>query len=127
MANEAEKDERPRQSGPGPLPVMLLPMSPVNMVADVVAIHSNAMGPNMVTSAACAPGATAIGAARELLNSGRCDIVIAGGTEAAITPLLVSGFARMGILSTRHDDPAAASRRSPPTVMASSWPRGPTC
>jgi 3-oxoacyl-[acyl-carrier-protein] synthase II len=106
----AEQGEKLRRGGPGSVSAMFLPMSLVNMVAGVVAIHCNAMGPNMVTSTACASGATAIGVARDLLNSGRCDIVIAGGTEAATTPLLVSGFARMKTLSTRNDDPAAASR-----------------
>lgn len=106
----AEQGEKLRIGGPGSVSAMLLPMSLVNMVSGVVAIHCSAMGPNMVTSTACASGSTAIGVARELLNSGRCDIVIAGGAEAGTTPLFVSGFARMKALSTRNDDPAAASR-----------------
>jgi 3-oxoacyl-[acyl-carrier-protein] synthase II len=82
----------------------------VNMVAGVISIQCQATGPNMVVSTACASGATAIGVARDLLLSDRCDVVIAGGTEAATTPLFVSGFARMNTLSRRNEDPAGASR-----------------
>jgi 3-oxoacyl-[acyl-carrier-protein] synthase II len=63
-----------------------------------------------VVATACASGATAIGTARDLLERDRCDVVITGGSDAMLTPLIVAGFARMGALSARHDDPAAASR-----------------
>jgi 3-oxoacyl-[acyl-carrier-protein] synthase II len=89
---------------------MLIPMMGVNMVAGYIAIDSGAQGPNLVTTTACASGTTAIGTARDLLRTGRCDIVIAGGAEAGLTRPILAGFARMGALSGRVDDPAAASR-----------------
>lgn len=89
---------------------MLIPMLIPNMVAGHVAMEFGATGPNLVTATACASGATAIGTARDLLRSGACDIVITGGTEAGMTPLSVAGFAQMQALSSRCDDPAAASR-----------------
>ena len=89
---------------------MFLPASLVNMSAGEVARHIGARGPNLVTSAACASGAMAVGIARLLLAADTCDIVVAGGTEACVTPLYISGFARMGALSRRREEPAAASR-----------------
>ncbi|WP_413754975.1 beta-ketoacyl-[acyl-carrier-protein] synthase family protein [Streptomyces sp. MMBL 11-3] len=88
----------------------LLPMQLPNMLAGQVAMEFGATGPNLVVSTACASGTTAIGVARDLLALGRCDIVLAGGSEAMITPLMVGGFARMGALSERTDEPQAASR-----------------
>jgi 3-oxoacyl-[acyl-carrier-protein] synthase II len=89
---------------------LLIPMLVPNMVAGQLAMEFGALGPNLVTATACASGATAIGVARDLLRSGACDIAITGGTEAGLTPLSIAGFAQMGALSTRNDDPAAASR-----------------
>src|SRR5205814_8631931 len=76
-----------------------MPMSLPNMAAAQVALALRARGPSMGVSTACAAGATAIGIARTLLLSGVCDVVLAGGTEAVLTPLYVSAFARMGVLS----------------------------
>jgi beta-ketoacyl-acyl-carrier-protein synthase II len=89
---------------------MLIPMLVPNMVAGQLAMDLGALGPNLVTATACASGATAIGTARDLLRSGACDIVLTGGTESGLTPLSIAGFAQMGALSTRTDDPATASR-----------------
>ncbi|WP_405017545.1 beta-ketoacyl-[acyl-carrier-protein] synthase family protein [Kitasatospora sp. NBC_00070] len=89
---------------------LLLPMQLPNMLAGQTAIEFGATGPNLVVATACASGATAIGTARDLLLLDRCDIVIAGGSEAMITPLVMAGFAQMGALSRRQDDPAGASR-----------------
>src|SRR5262245_17178013 len=89
---------------------MLIPMMGINMVAGYIAIDCGAQGPNMVTTTACASGSTAIGTARELLRTGRCDIVIAGGAEAGLTRPVLAGFTRMGALSGRIDDPSTASR-----------------
>lgn len=96
--------------GPGKVSPLLIPMLVPNMVAGQLAMDLQALGPNLVTATACASGATAIGVARDLLRSGACDIVLAGGTEAGLTPLAIAGFAQMGALSTRTDDPQAASR-----------------
>ncbi|WEP00550.1 beta-ketoacyl-[acyl-carrier-protein] synthase family protein (plasmid) [Streptomyces sp. FXJ1.172] len=106
----AVQNDKFHDSGPDAVSAMFLPMSLVNMVAGVLSIHCNATGPNLLVSTACASGSTAIGVACELLLRDQCDIVIAGGAEAAITPLYVSGFARMGTLSRRNDDPTGASR-----------------
>lgn len=89
---------------------MLIPMMGVNMVAGYIAIDSGAQGPNLVTTTACASGTTAIGTARDLLRSGRVDVVIAGGAEAGLTRPILAGFSRMGALSGRVDDPSQASR-----------------
>ncbi|MFP8885485.1 MULTISPECIES: beta-ketoacyl-[acyl-carrier-protein] synthase family protein [Streptomyces] len=89
---------------------LLLPMQLPNMLAGQTAIEFGATGPNLVVATACASGATAIGTARDLLALHRCDAVLAGGSEAMITPLVMAGFAQMGALSRREDDPAAASR-----------------
>ncbi|MEU1662126.1 beta-ketoacyl-[acyl-carrier-protein] synthase family protein [Streptomyces sparsogenes] len=89
---------------------LLLPMQLPNMLAGQTAIEFGATGPNLVVATACASGASAIGTARDLLALGRCDIVVTGGSEAMITPLVMAGFARMGALSRRDGDPATASR-----------------
>ncbi|MFL4909704.1 beta-ketoacyl-[acyl-carrier-protein] synthase family protein [Streptomyces sp. MMS24-I2-30] len=86
------------------------PMALVNMVSGRMAIEYGATGPNLVTATACASGATAIGVARDLLLSGACDVVLAGGTEAAVTPTFVTGFARMGALYSGTLPPEQASR-----------------
>ncbi len=88
----------------------LIPRMIPNMAAGHVAMDFAAHGPNLCTATACASGATAIGTALDMLRLGRCDIVLAGGTEAGITPLSISGFANMTALSNRVDDPAHASR-----------------
>ena len=98
------------ERGPERVSPMLIPMLIPNMVAGHVAIEFGAKGPNLVTATACTSGATAIGVARDLLRSGACDMVITGGTEAAVTPLSIAGFAQMHALSSRLDDPAGASR-----------------
>ncbi|MBB1253525.1 beta-ketoacyl-[acyl-carrier-protein] synthase family protein [Streptomyces alkaliterrae] len=89
---------------------LLLPMQLPNMLAGQLAIEYGCTGPNLVVATACASGASAIGTARDLLAADRCDVVLTGGSEAMLTPLLMSGFAQMGALSRRQDDPAAASR-----------------
>jgi 3-oxoacyl-[acyl-carrier-protein] synthase II len=89
---------------------LLIPMAGVSMVAGHVAIDCGATGPNLVTVTACASGSTAIGTARDLLRSGRCDVVLTGGTEASLTPTVMATFAKANALSRRSDDPAAASR-----------------
>jgi 3-oxoacyl-[acyl-carrier-protein] synthase II len=101
---------RLREHGPGMVSPLLIPMAGVNMTAGHVAAAHGARGPNFAPATACASGATALGAARDLLRAGLCDVVIAGGTEAPITPLVAASFAKMGALSGRTDDPGTASR-----------------
>ncbi|MFF4652768.1 beta-ketoacyl-[acyl-carrier-protein] synthase family protein [Streptomyces sp. NPDC001380] len=96
----------------GPLKVspLLIPMLSVNMSAGYVAMEFGARGPSLVTATACASGTTAVGVARDLLRSGACDVVVAGGTEACLVPSIITGFSQMGALSRRRDRPEAASR-----------------
>ncbi|MEU5832548.1 beta-ketoacyl-[acyl-carrier-protein] synthase family protein [Streptomyces diacarni] len=98
------------ENGPASVSALLLPMLVPNMVAGHLAIDLHATGPNFVTATACASGGTAIGTAASLLRDGSCDVVLAGGTEANVTPLMVTGFNQMGALSRRVDEPEAASR-----------------
>jgi 3-oxoacyl-[acyl-carrier-protein] synthase II len=96
--------------GPRKVSPLMIPMCMVNMVAGYVAIDIGAKGPCHVTASACASGATAIGTARDLLRTGACDVVVAGGSESALTPLAIAGLSKMGALSKRADEPARASR-----------------
>jgi len=96
--------------GPESVSALLIPMIIPNMVAGHLSIEFHATGPSFVTATACASGATAIGCAQELLSDGRCDVVIAGGSEAGVNPLIVTGFAQMGALSRRVAEPGTASR-----------------
>jgi 3-oxoacyl-[acyl-carrier-protein] synthase II len=87
---------------------LTLPMGLLNMAAGQVAIELGARGPCLAPCTACASGASAIGIARDILRAGGADIVIAGGTEAAITPFYVSAFARMRALSRRSEAETAS-------------------
>lgn len=98
------------EKGPRNVSPLLIPRFMVNMAAAQVAIDLGARGPSLVTATACASGATAVGTARELLRSGACDVVLAGGTESALTPLVMAGLGRMGALSGRGREPERASR-----------------
>src|SRR5262249_4925980 len=85
---------------------MLMPKAP----AGVVAMRLAWTGPNLCVAPACSAGAHAIGEGVRLIRDGTADAVMAGGTEAAVTPLTIAAFARMGALSTRNDEPERASR-----------------
>ncbi|GAB3469392.1 beta-ketoacyl-[acyl-carrier-protein] synthase family protein [Actinophytocola sediminis] len=99
-----------RDNGPDAVTPLLIPLIGQGSPPGGIAIEFNAMGPSWSVGAACASGSLAIGSARELLRLGLCDVVIAGGVESALSPTVVTGFARMGALSTRCADPGAASR-----------------
>ena len=92
------------------VPPTLVPKMLPNMPAAEVSMALGARGVSLGVSSACASSANAVELGRDLLASGSCDVVIAGGSDAAVTPLISSGFHRMGALSGRRDDPAAASR-----------------
>ncbi|MDH6122335.1 3-oxoacyl-(acyl-carrier-protein) synthase [Kitasatospora sp. GAS204A] len=98
------------ERGPGRISPLLISMIGPSTPASEIAMACGAHGPALATGTACASGATAIAVARDLLTTGQCDIVLAGGTEACTTPLITTGFAQLGALSTRRDDPATASR-----------------
>ncbi len=82
----------------------------VNMASGQVSIRYGAKGPNQAACTACATGTHAIGDAREIIKRNDADVMIAGGCEGVIAPLCVGGFSAMRALSTRNDDPPAASR-----------------
>lgn len=96
--------------GPARVSPLLLPMQLPNMLAGQTALEFGALGPNLVVATACASGASAVGTARDLLALHRCDVVLTGGSEAMLTPLVMAGFAQMGALSRWEGDPGAASR-----------------
>lgn len=96
--------------GPRKVSPFFIPASIVNLAAGHVSIKYGAKGPNEATATACTTSAHAIGDAYRIIQRGDADAMIAGGSEAAITPLGVSGFANMKALSTRNEDPTKASR-----------------
>lgn len=98
------------KGGPRRVSPFMVPRLMPNAAAAAVAMKFKLFGPNYAPTSACATGAHAIGEAYRNLQAGSADMMIAGGTEAALTPLSVSAFARMGALSRRNDDPEAASR-----------------
>jgi 3-oxoacyl-[acyl-carrier-protein] synthase II len=98
------------QGGPRRISPFFIPASIVNLASGFVSIRSGAKGPNSATCTACSSSAHAIGDSFRLIARCEADVMICGGTEAAITPMGVGGFAAMRALSTRNDAPEKASR-----------------
>ena len=98
------------QKGPGRVSPFFIPMMIVDMAAGQVSIQFGLKGPNFATVSACASGAHAIGEALRLLRAGDADVILAGGSEATITPMALAGFGNARALSTRNDEPQRASR-----------------
>lgn len=96
--------------GPGRVSPSLVPMMISNMAAAQISIRYQALGPTMSPVTACSIGNTAIGEAFRLIRSGEADVMIAGGTEAAIHPLALASFGNATALSQRNDEPERASR-----------------
>ncbi len=96
--------------GPRRISPFFIPASIINLAAGHVSIKFGAKGPNLATCTACTASAHAIGESFEIIRRGDATVMIAGGSEAAITPMSVGGFAAMRALSTRNDDPSTASR-----------------
>ncbi len=96
--------------GPRRISPFFIPASIINLAAGQISIRFGAKGPNLATCTACTASAHAIGEAFEIIRRGDATVMIAGGSEAAITPMGVGGFAAMRALSVRNDDPARASR-----------------
>ncbi|MFW9258527.1 beta-ketoacyl-[acyl-carrier-protein] synthase II [Nostoc sp. KVJ20] len=96
--------------GPDRCSPFMIPMMIANMAAGLTAIHTGAKGPNSCPVTACAAGSNAIGDAFRLIQGGYAQAMICGGTEAAVTPLSVAGFAACKALSFSNDDPTKACR-----------------
>ena len=98
------------QGGPRKISPFFIPAAIINLAAGQVSIRYGARGPNEATATACTTSAHSIGDAYRIIERGDADVMIAGGSEAAITPMGIGGFAAMRALSTRNDDPAHACR-----------------
>jgi 3-oxoacyl-[acyl-carrier-protein] synthase II len=98
------------QGGPRKISPFFIPAAIVNMAAGQLSIRYGAKGPISATATACATSANSIGDSVRMIMHGDADVMIAGGSEAAVTPLSVGGFASMRALSTRNDEPTKASR-----------------
>jgi 3-oxoacyl-[acyl-carrier-protein] synthase II len=98
------------KGGPRKVSPFFIPAAIANLASGWVSIRTGAKGPNSCTATACTSSAHALGDSFRIIQRGEADAMIAGGSEAAITPLGVGGFAAMRALSTRNDDPARASR-----------------
>jgi 3-oxoacyl-[acyl-carrier-protein] synthase II len=98
------------EGGPRKISPFFIPSAIINLAAGQVSIRFGARGPNSATCTACSASAHAIGDAYEIILRGAADVMIAGGSEAAITPMGIGGFGALRALSTRNSDPARASR-----------------
>ncbi|MCC2639881.1 MAG: fabF2 [Nitrospira sp.] len=99
-----------KEKGPGRVSPFFIPMTIINLASGQVAIRLGAKGPNSCAVTACATGNHCIGDAYRLIQRGDADVMIAGGAEAAVTPLGVAGFASAKALSFRNNEPTKASR-----------------
>ncbi|MGH9840052.1 MAG: beta-ketoacyl-ACP synthase II [Blastocatellia bacterium] len=98
------------EGGPDRISPFFIPAAIVNLASGHVSINTGAKGPNSATATACSSGAHAIGDSFKIIQRGEAMAMICGGSEGAITPMSVGGFAAMRALSTRNDDPQRASR-----------------
>lgn len=99
-----------KQNGPRRVSPFFIPMMIGNMAPGMISILFGAKGPNLSLATACAAGAHAVGESFKLIQHGRVDAMITGGTEAVIAPSCIAGFNAMKALSTRNDEPERASR-----------------
>jgi 3-oxoacyl-[acyl-carrier-protein] synthase II len=105
-----EQHSKLYERGPSRVSPFMIPKLIVNAASGNVSIHWKLRGPNSAVATACATGTNAIGDAFRLIQHDNADVMLAGGSEAAITPMCLSGFARMNALSTRNNEPEKASR-----------------
>jgi 3-oxoacyl-[acyl-carrier-protein] synthase II len=96
--------------GPGKISPFFIPAAIINLASGHVSIRYGAQGPNSATATACSASAHAIGDAYKIIQRCDAEVMIAGGSEAAVTPMGIGGFAAMRALSTRNDEPQRASR-----------------
>jgi 3-oxoacyl-[acyl-carrier-protein] synthase II len=98
------------EGGPGRISPFFIPAAIINLASGVISIRYGARGPNSATATACSASAHAVGDSFRLIQRGDAQVMLCGGTEAAITPMGIGGFAAMKALSTRNDEPKRASR-----------------
>ena len=98
------------QGGPGRISPFFIPAAIINLASGAISIRYGARGPNSATATACSASAHAVGDSARLIERGDAEVMICGGTEAAITPMGIGGFAAMKALSTRNEQPGCASR-----------------
>jgi 3-oxoacyl-[acyl-carrier-protein] synthase II len=98
------------QGGPGRISPFFIPAAIINLASGHISIRYGAKGPNSATATACSASAHAVGDSFRMIQHGDAEVMICGGSEAAITPMGVGGFAAMKALSTRNDEPERASR-----------------
>lgn len=98
------------EKGPGRISPFFVPMMIANMASGQASITYGLQGPNSCVVTACATGTNSIGDAFKVIQRGDADVMVAGGTEAAVSPAAVAGFCSMKALSTRNDEPTKASR-----------------
>ena len=98
---------------------MLVPMMMANATAALIGMKLGWTGPNFCVATACAAGTHAMGEGARLIREGSADVVLAGGSEAAVTPIAIAAFARMGALSGRPRPPSWRPGRSTSTATAS--------
>ncbi len=98
------------ERGPSRVSPFMVPMMLPDTPAGMIAIHLGVRGPNLAVVTACATGTNAIGEAAAMIQRGQADVVLAGGTEAALIPVSIAGMSVMGALSTRNEEPERASR-----------------
>jgi 3-oxoacyl-[acyl-carrier-protein] synthase II len=110
IATLLDQNEIMLERGPDRVSPFLVPMMISDSAAGMLAIRLGVRGPNMALATACASGNNAIGEALEMIRRGTVDVMIAGGSEAAIVPVAMAGLNVMTALSTRNEDPQTASR-----------------
>jgi 3-oxoacyl-[acyl-carrier-protein] synthase II len=110
IATFEEQHRKLIESGPGRVSPFFVPMFIPDISAGLISMRWGLRGPNYATVSACASSAHAIGNAALHIGSGQCDLAIAGGAEATITPMTFAGFSSMKAMSTRNADPSGASR-----------------
>ena len=98
------------EGGPGRISPFFIPAAIINLASGVISIRYGARGPNSATATACSASAHAVGDSFRIIERGDAEVMICGGTEAAITPMGIGGFAAMKALSTQNEQPACASR-----------------
>jgi len=110
LATTSDQHQVLLEKGPGRVSPFMIPMLILNMASGIFSIHHKLRGPNLATCSACATSAHAIGEAWRTIKMGDASVIVAGGAEATIVPLGISGFCAMRAMSTHNHEPQKASR-----------------